>query len=162
MAFKCRNCGFNITVPSVFKHSRVSIAAHESANQTVDGSERGYEEKGVLEGQNSNATCPLEMLVEDCWLIILDRLSDQDTVYMYASSSEYSHVKEVVKNHNLVIRRQLVCFYLRKMFTEAVLGIGLSVDIPHWNAFRLTISNRPPTLLGGASATVRVLDRSHG
>lgn len=77
---------------------------------------------------------------------------------MYALSSENSHVKEVVKNHNLVIRRQLVCFYLRKMFTEAVLGIGLSVDIPHWNAFRLTISNRPPTLLGGASATVRVLD----
>ena len=108
LGYECGACRFNISVPSISNDLDVDLRA---ARQPEDVGTSHYEE------------CSLEKLDSDSWLSILDLLSDQD---MHSLSRAWPPVKKL--QQNVLTHRQLVCFYLRKMHTELVLGIGLQVE----------------------------------
>jgi ubiquitin-protein ligase len=131
--YACSACGFNISIPS-----------------TVGATSMDVDEPSP-EGESSQETqfCYLAKLDTDCWLSILDKLSDQD---MHSLARAWSPVKQL--QQNLLIRRQLVCFYLRKTHMESVLGIGLRVS----DEVRSTAQGRPRSGFVGRAATIRMLD----
>ena len=108
MGYECEPCGFNISVPSIIDDLAVDLTA---ARQLEDA------------GTSHDEECFLEKLDPDSWLSVLDLLSDQD---MHSLSRAWPLVKKL--QQNVLIHRQLVCFYLRKMHMESMLGIGLQSE----------------------------------
>ncbi|CAG8582501.1 46024_t:CDS:2 [Gigaspora margarita] len=62
-------------------------------------------------------------LTDDAWLHIIEFLTDQE---IFLLSEAYPRISTLVRHFNILLRRQLLCYYLRKTFNEAILGIGLS------------------------------------
>ncbi|MCO5595647.1 hypothetical protein L7F22_049692 [Adiantum nelumboides] len=67
----------------------------------------------------------LHVLHDHAWLIIFDYLSDQDLFNLARASHT---VGDVVHRYNVILRRELVCFFTRKSFREAVLGVGVRLQ----------------------------------
>lgn len=133
--YVCSACGFNISIPSTV----------DAASMDVDKPSPSPEEESSPETR----FCYLSKLDTDCWLSILDKLSDQD---MHSLARAWAPVKQL--QQNLLIRRQLVCFYLRKTHLESVLGIGLRVS----DEVRSTAQGRPHSGFVGRAASIRMLD----
>ncbi|XP_002960943.2 uncharacterized protein LOC9641780 [Selaginella moellendorffii] len=113
--YSCANCGFNVAFPGV-------KSAPESTSVTSPAMIEGEFDDHLSLVESPNL---FERLDADCCLEIVDRLSDQDAIRL---TRVYSGVKELINSENLLLRRQLVCFFLRKTFKESdtVLGIGVS------------------------------------
>jgi hypothetical protein len=70
------------------------------------------------------STATVNDLGDDAWLHILEFLPDRDIVVF---SNVYARIRALVQFSNILTRRQLVCFFLRKTFEECVLGVGVNV-----------------------------------
>lgn len=113
--FTCTKCKFNLQcgLQGVYKPSD-------------DGDDSStVETAGVVATTDSTRptqAVTLDRLPEEIWLLIANMLWDQS---MFCLGKVYPRFSTIARKYNLLIRRSLVCFYLRKPFTEAVLGIGL-------------------------------------
>ncbi|KAG0588248.1 hypothetical protein KC19_2G228500 [Ceratodon purpureus] len=153
--YQCRSCGFNLSISSSETQSQVvdelnlkllmsNISMPSNCDASSSSNAVAMEIDTQLLGQQEK--CSLGDLDNDCWLSILDKLSDQD---MHSLSRAWPPVKQL--QQNVLIRRQLVCFYLRKTHTESVLGIGLTVPAGDIHCL-------PRTRFIGRAATITMLD----
>ncbi|RUS23236.1 hypothetical protein BC937DRAFT_90355 [Endogone sp. FLAS-F59071] len=71
-------------------------------------------------------TTPITLLNDDCLLHLIDNFLNDQEIYIMAES--YTPVRRLLKQYNTLLKRQLVCFYLRTSFRSAVLGFGIACD----------------------------------
>ena len=92
LGYECEACGFNILVPSISDDLDVDLTATRQPKDV---------------GMSQDEECSLEKLDSDSWLSILDLLSDQDMHLLSRASPPMKKLQQ-----NVLIRKQLVCFYL--------------------------------------------------
>ncbi|CAG8545308.1 9891_t:CDS:2, partial [Scutellospora calospora] len=120
--YSCTKCGYN--EPTCSNPIKVILTDDEIENQDIYGnlvssSSLTYVNNDVSM-QTSNTT--VNDLNDDAWLHILEFLTEQD---IFLLSKAYPRISILVRYFNIMLRRQLVCYYLRKTFNESVLGIGV-------------------------------------
>ncbi|CAG8537984.1 5311_t:CDS:2, partial [Scutellospora calospora] len=121
--YSCTKCGYN--KPTCSNPIKVVLIDDEIENQDIYGNRVSsslsptYVNSDVST-QTSDTT--VNDLNDDAWLHILEFLTDQD---IFLLSKAYPRISTLVSYFNIMLRRQLVCYYLRKNFTESVLGIGV-------------------------------------
>ncbi|CAG8464857.1 4861_t:CDS:1 [Acaulospora colombiana] len=115
--YKCNKCGFNDSInvtPTQAEIEELDICGNPiNSTQNFDN---------IIPSITPNAT--VDKLTDDCWLHIIEFLNERD---IFVLSSVYPRIHTLVHFFNILLRRQLVCFYLRKTFTESILGIGIRV-----------------------------------
>ncbi|RIA86406.1 hypothetical protein C1645_779749 [Glomus cerebriforme] len=133
-AYKCKICGFNHSTAS---EPLMAILTDEELQKEMLEADAGSSSiiskakpriisvDTTTSSSSYTSTATINDLDDDAWLHIIEFLPDRDIVIL---SSVYSRIRTLVQFYNILIRRQLVCFFLRKSFKECVLGVGVNVS----------------------------------
>ncbi|KAF0538172.1 ubiquitin-conjugating enzyme family protein [Gigaspora margarita] len=116
----CSNCGYN--KPTCANSIKVVLTDNEINNQDIY-SNHVSSLSSLANIHLSDIT--VNELTDDAWLHIIEFLTDQD---LFLLSEAYPRINTLICHYNILLCRQLVCYYLRKTFSEAVLGIGVRVS----------------------------------
>ncbi|CAI2169596.1 852_t:CDS:2 [Funneliformis geosporum] len=132
-AYQCKLCGFNdreavkpLIAVLTNKELQEEIDVMDAGGSSIlNASHNVARPRIVSKNASENAsTCTVNDLNDDVWFHIIGFLPDRDIMIL---SSVYPRVRRLVQFYNILTRRQLVCYYLRKPFTECILGVGVRV-----------------------------------
>ncbi|CAG8449547.1 14768_t:CDS:2 [Funneliformis mosseae] len=128
-AYQCKLCGFN---DREVDNPLIAVLTDKELQEEIDEMNAGG--SSILNVSHNVvkprivskhvSTCTVNDLNDDVWLHIIGFLPDRDIMIL---SSVYPRIRRLVQFYNILIRRQLVCYFLRKPFTECVLGVGIRV-----------------------------------
>ncbi|RUS33162.1 hypothetical protein BC938DRAFT_472807 [Jimgerdemannia flammicorona] len=127
--FACPRCNFNMPggLPGVIVSSAdVAPGITPATSMDVDTVDNTMTAPTLAGMARPTQARTLDRLPEDVWALIADDLPDQ-AIHCFCQA--YPRFARIVRDYNLIIRRGLVCFYLRKPFTEAILGIGIQATV---------------------------------
>ncbi|GBB94308.1 hypothetical protein RclHR1_02330006 [Rhizophagus clarus] len=142
--FKCEFCGYNDLRASnplmpvlTDKELKKEMKEMDSGCSSILSSAKVKPKNIPVKTSSYISTATVNDLDDDAWLHIIEFLPDRDIVIL---SSVYARIRTLVQYYNILIRRQLVCFFLRKTFQECVLGVGVNV-VGRTNKRIITISD---------------------
>ncbi|RIB19876.1 hypothetical protein C2G38_2244895 [Gigaspora rosea] len=121
--YSCPKCGYN--EPTCANPIKVVLTDNEINNQDIYGNHISSSSSltNINDASIHLSDITVDELTDDAWLHIIEFLTEQE---IFLLSEAYPRINTLVHHFNILLRRQLVCFYLRKTFNEAVLGIGVS------------------------------------
>ncbi|MCO5579486.1 hypothetical protein L7F22_033341 [Adiantum nelumboides] len=118
--FLCKRCDYSRNPQSKV----VYPVSYEPSNK-----ETAHKNVQVAACPQEDVTCEqdlLHMLHDHVWLLIFERLLDQDLINLRKASPRVAG--DVLCRYNVLLRNELVCFFTRKSFREALLGVGVRLD----------------------------------
>ncbi|CAG8585237.1 hypothetical protein GLOIN_2v1788384 [Rhizophagus irregularis DAOM 181602=DAOM 197198] len=143
--YECKLCGFNDSKASKPLMSfltddelQIEMNDMDSDCSSVLSSVRIKSKNIPVNVSSYISTATVNDLGDDAWLHILEFLPDRDIVVF---SNVYARIRALVQFSNILTRRQLVCFFLRKTFDECVLGVGVNVTGGTTNKRKITIND---------------------
>ncbi|KAG9286370.1 hypothetical protein G9A89_014536 [Geosiphon pyriformis] len=134
--YKCSKCGFNDKIKVVLSENELINADFGASIIEVDLPSITVE-KAENQSKQMPPSISKDILSDDCWLHIIELLSERDIVIL---SEAYPRVNRIVRAYNILIRRQLICFYLRKPFQQCILGVGVHASGNNISKRALTIN----------------------
>ncbi|CAG8562417.1 23313_t:CDS:2, partial [Gigaspora rosea] len=123
--YSCSKCGYN--KPTCAKPIKVILTESEIKDQDIYGNNLSLSSSSTNINDDDSihlSDTTVNELTDDAWLHIIEFLKEQEIFYL---SVAYPRIKTLVSHYNILRRRQLVCYYLRKPFNEAILGISVRV-----------------------------------
>lgn len=142
-AFECKLCGYNDSKASkplmpilTDKELQKEMREMDSGCSSILSSVKVNPKNITVKDSSYVSTTTVNDLDDDAWLHIIEFLPDRDIVVL---SNVYARIRTLVQFYNILTRRQLVCFFLRKTFRECLLGVGVNV-IGRTDKKKITIS----------------------
>ncbi|CAG8454758.1 97_t:CDS:2, partial [Diversispora eburnea] len=126
--FKCNKCGYNDI--GTKHYINITPDSNEIEKFDIYGTPYNSQNNNFNDDRKENQIIKTSIkkdvvdLNDDCWLNIIEFLNERDILVL---STAYPRINALIHHYNILLRRQLICFYLRKTFTEAILGIGVKV-----------------------------------
>ncbi|EXX60046.1 uncharacterized protein OCT59_020465 [Rhizophagus irregularis] len=141
--FECKICGYNDLKASkplmpilTDKELQKEMKEMDSGCSSILSSVKVNPKNITVKDSSYVSTTTVNDLDDDAWLHIIEFLPDRDIVVL---SNVYARIRTLVQFYNILTRRQLVCFFLRKTFRECVLGVGVNA-IGRIDKRKITIS----------------------
>ncbi|CAG8546188.1 17995_t:CDS:2, partial [Gigaspora margarita] len=123
--YSCSKCGYN--EPTCAKPIKVILTESEIKDQDIYGNNLSSlsSSTNINDSSIHLSDTTVNELTDDAWLHIIEFLTEQEIFFL---SVAYPRINILVRHYNILRRRQLVCYYLRKPFNEAILGIGVRIS----------------------------------
>lgn len=120
--YHCDKCNYNTTdMPVVIRDKPVKATDLSLNRPSLPASS-----PSPSTPTSTPTTTPITLLNDDCLLHLIDNFLNDQEIYIMAEA--YTPVRRLLKQYNTLLKRQLVCFYLRTSFQNAVLGFGITCD----------------------------------